>query len=71
MARFRSEFHLPLISDRQNYEAWVEQGSLDAGQRAHRLWKELLASYEPPPIDPAVEDALRDYVARRKREVIE
>jgi trimethylamine--corrinoid protein Co-methyltransferase len=67
MARFRSEFHLPLISDRQNYEAWVEQGSLDAGQRAHRLWQELLASYEPPPLDPGLAEALREFVEQRKR----
>jgi trimethylamine--corrinoid protein Co-methyltransferase len=69
MARFRSEFHLPLISDRQNYGAWVEQGSLDAGQRAHRLWQELLESYEQPPLAPAIEEALREYVARKKREL--
>jgi trimethylamine--corrinoid protein Co-methyltransferase len=69
LARFRSEFHLPLISDRQNYEAWVEQGSPDAGQRAYRLWKALLASYEPPPLDPGIEEALREYVARRKLEL--
>ncbi|HXV44837.1 MAG TPA: trimethylamine methyltransferase family protein [Anaerolineae bacterium] len=71
LARFRSEFHLPLISDRQNYEAWVEQGSLDAAQRAHGLWKELLASYETPPLDPAIEEALWDYVGRRKEALSE
>ncbi|MBI1881475.1 MAG: trimethylamine methyltransferase family protein, partial [Chloroflexi bacterium] len=70
LARFRSEFHLPLISDRQNYDAWVEQGSLDAAQRAHRLWKELLASYEPPPTDPALVEALQEYVERRKQALI-
>lgn len=69
MARFRSEFHLPLISDRQNYEAWVEQGSLDAGQRAHRLWQELLAGYEQPPLDPGIEEALREYVVHRKSQL--
>ncbi|GAB4458200.1 MAG: trimethylamine methyltransferase family protein [Anaerolineae bacterium] len=69
LARFRSEFYLPLISDRQNYEAWVEQGSLDASQRAHRLWQELLAGYEAPPLDPGIEEALREYVARRKSEL--
>ena len=32
------------------------------------IWKKLLAEYEQPPIDPAIDDALKDYVARRKRE---
>jgi trimethylamine--corrinoid protein Co-methyltransferase len=67
LARFRSEFHVPLVSDRQNYDTWVEQGALDAGQRAHRLWRELLATYEQPSLDPAITEALREYVARRKR----
>lgn len=69
MARFRSEFYLPIISDRQNYETWQEQGALDAAQRAHRVWKALLETYEQPAIDPAVEEALREYVTRRKQEL--
>jgi trimethylamine--corrinoid protein Co-methyltransferase len=27
----------------------------------------MLASYEQPPIDPAIDEALKDYVERRKR----
>jgi trimethylamine--corrinoid protein Co-methyltransferase len=69
MARFRSEFYLPILSDRQHYDAWVEQGSLDAGQRAYQLWQELLANYEAPPLDPALAEALHMYVARRKSEL--
>lgn len=66
LARFRREFYRPILSNRQNYETWVEQGSLDAGQRAHRLWQELLAGYEAPPLDPAIEESLREYIAYRK-----
>lgn len=69
LARFRTEFYLPLVSDRQNYDAWLEQGGLDAGQRALRLWQELLEVYEPPPLDPAIKEALRDYVDRRKQDL--
>ncbi|MFN8456522.1 MAG: trimethylamine methyltransferase family protein [Anaerolineae bacterium] len=71
LARFRHEFYRPSLSDRQNYETWVEQGSLDAAQRAYRLWQELLAGYEVPPLDPAIEEALQDYVSRRKGELLE
>ena len=69
LARFRDAFYRPLLSDRQNYDAWRENGGLDASQRAHRLAKELLASYERPALEPAVEEALREYVARRKHEL--
>ena len=37
-------------------------------QRANAIWKRLLADYEQPPIDPGVDEALKDFVARRKRE---
>ncbi len=69
LARYRGAFYRPLLSDRQNYDAWQENGSQDATQRAHRLAKSLLNTYERPALDPAVEEALRDYVARRKREI--
>ena len=37
-------------------------------QRANRIWKAILAEYEPPPMDEAIRDELADFVARRKRE---
>lgn len=69
LARYRDAFYRPLLSDRQNYDAWQENGRLDAAQRANRLAKKLLAAYEQPALEPAVEEALRDYVAQRKREL--
>jgi trimethylamine--corrinoid protein Co-methyltransferase len=69
LARYRTEFYLPIVSDRQNFEAWEERGSLDAAQRAHRVWKSLLAAYELPSLDPAVEEELRAYVDGRKAEI--
>jgi trimethylamine--corrinoid protein Co-methyltransferase len=35
-------------------------------QRANALWKKQLAEYEPPPLDPAIDEALLDYMNRRK-----
>lgn len=69
LARYRDAFYLPIVSDRQNYDNWRENGALDAAQRAHRVAQELLQSYEPPSIDPAIKEALHDYVARRKQEL--
>jgi len=34
--------------------------------RANASWKKQLASYEPPLLDPAVDEALVDYINRRK-----
>lgn len=69
MARYRSEFYQPLVSDRSNYGFWEEHGSLDVVQRANLVAKQLLKEYQKPAIDPAVEEALRDYVERRSREL--
>ena len=55
--------------DRQNIGVWEEHGRQDAAQRAHKVWKELLANYEKPPIDPGVEDGLREYIDKRKRDM--
>jgi trimethylamine---corrinoid protein Co-methyltransferase len=39
-----------------------------AQQRANRIWKQLLAEYEAPYLDPARREAIEDYIARRKSE---
>jgi trimethylamine--corrinoid protein Co-methyltransferase len=69
LARYESAFYAPLLSDWDNYDNWLDRGSPDAALRANRIWKQLLAEYEQPGIDPGVDEALRDYVARRKREI--
>lgn len=68
MERYESAFNAPLISNWDNYETWVERGSITAEQRANQIWKQLLNEYEQPPIDTAIDDELKDYVARAKRE---
>lgn len=68
-ARYRTEFFQAALADRQPYDTWYETGALDTMQRANTVWKELLAQYEPPPLDPALNEALRDYLARREREL--
>ena len=39
--------------------------SRTATERAHDIWKNVLAAFEPPPVDPAIAEAIDDYVARR------
>ena len=69
MARYKTAFYQPLLSDWQNREAWEAAGSLDTTQRATEVWKRLLAAYEEPAMDPAVRDELDDYVARRRESI--
>ena len=64
-ARFRTEFHRPLLSDWRPYETWAEAGRPTVDQAAHAMVDRLLADYEPPPMDPEVEAELRAFVDRR------
>jgi trimethylamine--corrinoid protein Co-methyltransferase len=69
MARYESAFYAPILSDWRNYEAWLEAGGEPAEARATRIWQQLLESYQPPPMDPGVREALDAFVARRKEEL--
>ncbi len=67
--RYRTAFFPTTMSDRLPYDTWALAGSENAATRANRVWKEMLAAYEQPPLDPATVEALDDYVARRGQEL--
>ena len=69
LARYQSAFYRPLLSDWSNFENWTESGARNATERATGIWQKLIAEYSPPPLDPAVKDAVADYVQRRTREL--
>jgi trimethylamine--corrinoid protein Co-methyltransferase len=69
LARYQSAFYRPLLSDWSNFESWTEAGSRNATERATGIWQKLLAEYVPPPLDPAVKEAIAAYVARRTGEL--
>ena len=68
LANFETAFYQSSIADNNSFEQWSDDGSHDAPQRANRLMKQMLADYEPPPIDDAIDAELRDYITRRKSE---
>ena len=66
---FKSEFYFPQLADTEAFDTWVKKGSRDAYVRATDRWKKLLATYEEPKLDQAVDDRLLDFMARRRREI--
>jgi trimethylamine--corrinoid protein Co-methyltransferase len=66
LQRYESAFYVPLVSTRQNFESWQEAGSKDIAIRANATWKQLLAEYQQPPLDPAIEEELVAYADRRR-----
>jgi trimethylamine--corrinoid protein Co-methyltransferase len=68
LERYETAFYTPLVSDWRNYETWEESGAETATQRAHKIYKRVLAEFKPPPLDPAIKEELEAFIARRKEE---
>ena len=65
-ANFESAFYRSEIADNNSFEQWELEGSKTAEQRSNQLWKQMLADYEEPAIDPAIEEELQEFIAKRK-----
>jgi trimethylamine--corrinoid protein Co-methyltransferase len=65
LARYSDAFYAPLISDWRNYQQWEAAGRPEAIHKANRVWKQALAEYQPPPLDPAIAEELDAFVERR------
>ena len=65
-ANFKTGFWRTEVLDYKPFEAWAEEGSRTTETLASARVSKLLAAYQPPSLDPGVQEALTDYVARRK-----
>jgi len=67
-ARYETAFYQPFLSDWRNFEAWEIAGATWTAERADRLWREIVAAFEPPPMDAGRRDELAAFVERRRAE---
>ena len=65
-ANFENAFYRSPLADNNSYEQWEAEGSPDMTKRANTLWKKQLAEYVAPPMDPAIDEALLEYIGKRK-----
>ncbi|MEM7562551.1 MAG: trimethylamine methyltransferase family protein [Pseudomonadota bacterium] len=63
---FKTAFYRSPITDNNSFEQWESEGSLDHAQRANTRFKRILADYQAPELDPAVDEALLAYIKQRK-----
>jgi trimethylamine--corrinoid protein Co-methyltransferase len=68
MERYRTAFYTPLISDWRNYGTWSNDGAKTATERANTVYQDTLARYVAPERDPAIVEAMDDFVERRTAE---
>ena len=65
-ANFETAFYRSTIADNNSVEQWEAEGALDAAQRANKIWKKMLADYEAPPLDPGIDQALNEFMTKKK-----
>ena len=65
-ANFKSAFWRTGLLDYRPFETWDEAGALDTQALAANRVSRALETYQRPGIDPAIEAALAEYVARKK-----
>src|SRR3984957_8162891 len=65
-ANFETAFYRSPLADNNSFEQWEAEGAADMAQRANKLWKKQLAEYVAPPLDLAVDEALQEYMNRRR-----
>ena len=68
LERYATAFYQPLISDWRNFNQWQAAGSPQAAQKANALWKQALAEYREPYLDPAIQEEIDAFIARRVAE---
>ncbi|MDG1368296.1 MAG: trimethylamine methyltransferase family protein, partial [Acidimicrobiales bacterium] len=71
LANFESAFAMPELMDSDGYEQWLAAGGEDAEMRGTKKAKQLLADYDEPKLPDDIDEALRDFMERRVREIPE
>ena len=66
--RYETAFYQPFVADWTNYEGWEVNGGVWTAERANKIFKEIIGSFEAPELDVAIRDELADFVERRKAE---
>ena len=69
LENFERAFFMPKMFDNNSIEQWQAEGSVEITARALDHAKKLLRDYEEPKLDDGIDEALRDYIARREREI--
>jgi len=69
LENFETAFFMPELLDNNSYEQWLAEGADDANTRGLRAARAALDRYEQPALEPAVDEALLDFIARREREL--
>ena len=69
LENFQRAFFMPEMFDNNSIEQWQAEGGVEITERALGQARSLLNDYQEPMLDPGIDEALRDFIARREREI--
>jgi trimethylamine--corrinoid protein Co-methyltransferase len=69
MERFRQALYMSPMFLTTDFGTWESSGGETIEVGANRAWKRLLDSYEDPGLDPAIEEELHTFVAKRREQI--
>src|SRR5207237_3330707 len=65
LRNYRTGFYRPWISSTENFDRWNRFGARTADVVAAEKWKQVLAEYPDPGIDPGVDEHLQEFIRKR------
>jgi trimethylamine--corrinoid protein Co-methyltransferase len=65
-ANFKNAFWRSEMLDYKPFETWADEGARDTQALASERVAKLLRDYQQPAIDPAVDEALKEFMTKRK-----
>ena len=68
MANYQTAFFESDLADSTSFEQWRDAGEQDIQARAHGAWRQSLADYEAPPLNPSIDEELQAFMAKRKEQ---
>lgn len=71
MARFKDSLYMSPTFLTTDFATWDAGGRQTIEVRANQAWRRLLESYEDPGLDPAIEEELATFLAKRREEIPE
>ncbi|WP_247079585.1 trimethylamine methyltransferase family protein [Pseudohalocynthiibacter sp. F2068] len=71
LSGYKDAFFDSQLFDSSSFEQWRENGSHDAAHRAELEIRRVLNEFEAPKLDASIDEALLDFIARRKSESLD
>jgi trimethylamine---corrinoid protein Co-methyltransferase len=69
LEHFEKAFFIPTIMDFNPFEQWSAEGAKDHDTRGRDKARAMLANYEQPAMDEGIAEGLREFIAKREREL--